>query len=449
DQLTKELESTQAQLIEKKSLVYKTAGQIESVNLQLARLRADRIGLVDMVSEARGALLESFSRQRKRTAQLTEQQQQLSALALQKEYLAQLETQQQLAARATELAAAVEATAAERDTLAQLLAATDRTIATQRETVNVLTQESKSAAEALTNRQSALDALQVAAAQARSAAEQLSDPQLDATLAALDEKQLALNEQLAGDKQLATQKEAELVSATATLDKNVADRAALSAKQQPFLEQERQLAEANAGRDAAVADCELANERLRHSWERRFAVRALIPLAPEQLAGSTISALELAPRYQREAEAEWQANHKDKKPEEIEEAKKATEIAQLLKNRIDQVASTYVAMFAAPGGSPQDVFSATADQALFFANDGRVQAWFNPAEGSLLKRLEAIENPAELADELHLAILSRPATNDEKSEVEAYLAERQDDRNTAIREAAWGLLTSIEFRFNR
>ncbi|MCA9232682.1 MAG: DUF1553 domain-containing protein, partial [Planctomycetales bacterium] len=41
DQLTKELESTQAQLIEKKSLVDKTAGQIESVNLQLARLRAD------------------------------------------------------------------------------------------------------------------------------------------------------------------------------------------------------------------------------------------------------------------------------------------------------------------------------------------------------------------------------------------------------------------------
>ena len=105
-------------------------------------------------------------------------------------------------------------------------------------------------------------------------------------------------------------------------------------------------------------------------------------------------------------------------------------------------------MFAAPGGSPQDVFSATADQALFFANDGRVQGWFSPAAGSLLKRLESIEDVPALANQLHLALLSRPATEAEKTGVEAYLADRKEDRNVAIRELAWGLLTSLEFRFN-
>jgi hypothetical protein len=209
------------------------------------------------------------------------------------------------------------------------------------------------------------------------------------------------------------------------------------------------LAEAIAARDEAVAETELAHQQLHDSWERRFAIRALVPLTPEQLAGNTISALELEPLYKLEAEAEWQTKHKDLKPEETDEAKKTAEINDLIRKRIDRVASTYVAMFAASGGSPQDVFSATADQALFFANDGRVLSWFSQAEGSLLKRLESIDDTDTLAEELYLAILSRPATGIEKKEVEAYLSNRKDDRSTAVREAAWGLLTSLEFRFNR
>ena len=46
------------------------------------------------------------------------------------------------------------------------------------------------------------------------------------------------------------------------------------------------------------------------------------------------------------------------------------EIQILLDKRIQQVGSTFVALFAAPPASPQGVFSVTVDQALFMANDG-------------------------------------------------------------------------------
>ena len=116
---------------------------------------------------------------------------------------------------------------------------------------------------------------------------------------------------------------------------------------------------------------------------------------------------------------------------------------------MDGVLNTYVSMFAAPGGSPQDVFSATADQALFMANDGRVQSWLNGSAGTLLWRLQDVQDSDELADELYLAILARPATMAEKHEVAEYVGGREKDRKQALRELAWSLFTSLEFRFNR
>ena len=110
--------------------------------------------------------------------------------------------------------------------------------------------------------------------------------------------------------------------------------------------------------------------------------------------------------------------------------------------------NTYVSLFAAPGGAPQDVFSATADQALFLANDSRVQSWLRPSTGTLLKRLQSVEDNKLLANEMHLALLSRPATAEERSEIDNYLTTRKSDRNKAINEVAWGLLSSLEFRFN-
>ena len=446
--LEKELETIQSKLTEKKSLAEKATKQSMAEKIRLAKLRADRIGLADMVAESRGALLELNARQKQPEAQIVEKQQQLSALVVHQKYLAQLESQKQLAVRSTELTAVVEAMAEERDQLKLAIANVEAKLTIQHDAIINLTQEAKAATEALAKRQAALDTLKEGIEKTRSAAGQLTDLQLEDAVASLDEKHAALNEQLTSDKQLATKKQAELVAAQAVLKQQEAEQAEIDSKLKVIAEREKEMTEAIAARDQAIAETEVAHEQLHQSWERRFAVRALVPLTPEQLAGSTISALELKPRFQREAVAEWQTNNKDMKPEDIDEAKKTAEIAQRLQKRIDQVTSTYVSMFAAPGGSPQDVFSATVDQALFYANDGRVQSWFNSGERSLLKRLESIGNAAELAQELHLAIFSRPPTNEESSEIEAFLAQHKDDRGAALREIAWGLLTSLEFRFN-
>lgn len=47
-----------------------------------------------------------------------------------------------------------------------------------------------------------------------------------------------------------------------------------------------------------------------------------------------------------------------------------------------------------------------------------------------------------------MAILSRPASEQEKQEIASYLESRKEDRNVALGELAWGMISSLEFRFN-
>jgi hypothetical protein len=48
---------------------------------------------------------------------------------------------------------------------------------------------------------------------------------------------------------------------------------------------------------------------------------------------------------------------------------------------------------------------------------------------------------------MYLSILTRHPTPEEIQDVTHYLAERQTERDQAIQEMAWALLTSSEFRF--
>ena len=113
-----------------------------------------------------------------------------------------------------------------------------------------------------------------------------------------------------------------------------------------------------------------------------------------------------------------------------------------LKPELDVV----VARFAGQGGQKTS-FEATADQALFLINGPNVEKWLKPQDGVLTDRLQKLESPIELAEELYVAVLSRRPTDDETANVTAYL-ESVSDRPTAIREMTWALLSSAEFRFN-
>jgi len=102
---------------------------------------------------------------------------------------------------------------------------------------------------------------------------------------------------------------------------------------------------------------------------------------------------------------------------------------------------------AAPG-QPQNDFSATADQALFFANGGPIRGWLAPGGDNLTQRVLAMTDPKAVSEEIYLSTLSRWPAEQETAEVASYLAARPNDRPAAVQEVIWGLLSSAEFRFN-
>ena len=70
-----------------------------------------------------------------------------------------------------------------------------------------------------------------------------------------------------------------------------------------------------------------------------------------------------------------------------------------------------------------------------------------PSGDNLMARMMAQDDAAAI-QEMYLSVLSRLPDDDEAAEGEAFLAELADAREEALREYAWALLSSVEFRFN-
>ena len=438
----------------------KRTGRLE---IALGRLRSKRIGYADMVAEARGALAVFRRQNRSARATRNETKQTIAALNLQRDYLVKRDAARQAEDSLRRLAAApIEEAACQR--LSDQLTQAEIELAECQSAAQAATEAHAATSELVSRHSKVLAELSAAIKRVDTAIGLLpSDAQLQSTLAVLTGKQQSVADQLQQQQneqtKLAQRKRdatSRFTSKTAACDQL---REKLVAAQREVEQKKSELLAVRKLAEASKAAAESKRQAVRDSWERRFVVRSLVPLSPEQLAGSTVAALQLLPRYEREATSEWQkanapkkenteSKAADKKAAKIDEGKKESEIAALTQKRIDSVLSTYVSMFAAPGGSPQDVFSATADQALFLANDGRVQGWLSPSEETLLKELLGEKDDAAIARRLYLSILSRPADDVEVQETVAYLASRGKDRSKAIRELAWGLISSIEFRFN-
>jgi hypothetical protein len=162
----------------------------------------------------------------------------------------------------------------------------------------------------------------------------------------------------------------------------------------------------------------------------KFAVAALRPLTPEQLAWSLLQAT-------GQLDAERKAL-----------GAKATEAA--LHNKFNGPAETVVRLFGTSPGEPaanQD-FEATLDQTLFLRNGDMIRGWLTARSGNLIDRLNNLKDASPLADELYLSVLARKPTAEEAKDVADYLARRSADRAAAVQELIWALLTSAEFRFN-
>lgn len=179
-------------------------------------------------------------------------------------------------------------------------------------------------------------------------------------------------------------------------------------------------------------------------WETSCQVSRLRPLSAEQFALSLMQASGQVTQPLAAAKAAL-----DKAPPE--EIKNASESE---KSRLLAIAVEQKAFGQLRGNMPAFVthygsllggdFQATVNQALYFANGAVVETW----SGGLGEQLAKHADANALADELYLTVLTRFPTDEERTAVATHLQGREADRLVAIREMAWGLLSSNEFRFN-
>ncbi len=162
---------------------------------------------------------------------------------------------------------------------------------------------------------------------------------------------------------------------------------------------------------------------------KTFAVAAIKAMTPEQFALSLLQATGMM-AAERKAQP------------------KATEAA--LYAKFMGQAAPVVNLFASQPGEnafSQD-FEATLDQTLFLTNGPTLRDWLTPRSGSLIGRLNTQMDARLVAEELYLSVLTRMPSDGERKEVADYLARRGVDRQTALQDLAWALVTSAEFRFN-
>ncbi len=224
-------------------------------------------------------------------------------------------------------------------------------------------------------------------------------------------------------------------------------RNALTNQLQTISDELQTLRSAQAERRQKSIDC----------WSRQAALAALEPLSPEEVAWSVLVATGVAETYRTSVTGEL-------KKAATEAAKKAGqkapaddwqpdpfELEAAIDGKLAGSVKSFVSLFGAAAGQPQNEFFATVDQALFVANGGTINGWLNPSGNNLTGRLDKlIEQPEAYAAELYLSVLNRYPTQLEKQSINEYLVTaKADDRvNNISRELAWALLASAEFRFN-
>ena len=201
---------------------------------------------------------------------------------------------------------------------------------------------------------------------------------------------------------------------------------------------------------AAEQQCSRTADDLLQLETRQFAAASLKPLTPEQIAWSVMHAVGLADQLRVASEAE--INQKTPLTDVIRNdpaqmAARQRQIDDATYAKLQANAARFVELFGNGAGQPQTFF-ATADQALFLANDGQIRGWLAPGGGNLTERISKLTDAKSLADELYLSVLSRPPTDAEVAETSNYLVSRSNERPAAIQELAWALIASLEFRFN-
>jgi hypothetical protein len=93
-------------------------------------------------------------------------------------------------------------------------------------------------------------------------------------------------------------------------------------------------------------------------------------------------------------------------------------------------------------------YNATLQQAVFLSNSPLVDRLLKPNGKNLASRLLELATSEERVDRAFLVVLGRPPEQDELARACAYLDNRQDRGEAALRHVEWALLASPEFLLN-
>lgn len=160
--------------------------------------------------------------------------------------------------------------------------------------------------------------------------------------------------------------------------------------------------------------------------EQLFLAAKERPLAAEQLARSFLLAVG---EHERVVKGKgWAEGDKKKTFKDFEKA--------------------FLAAFANDAKEPELAVNPTLKAALFLRNNDQVLWALQPRPGNLVARVAALKEPAQMADELFHAILSRPPTTEETAALEKFLTKSAADRERALGHFAWAMLSSMEFFTN-
>lgn len=210
-------------------------------------------------------------------------------------------------------------------------------------------------------------------------------------------------------------------------------------------------------------------DELSERWSDAFATGAFTQLTPEQLCHSMLRATgqwdklaiageaafdkkladqAAAAKKQQAADSKKESKSDDKKAEPVlTEAERRKFVEDYVDTQVSATTKRFVQLFGGQPGLPQNDFFATADQALYLSNDGTVRSWLRPSGGNLTGRLLAIEDPADLARELYLSVLTRAPDATETAAIRDFLAAHPEQKSVAVQDLSWALLSSVEFRF--
>lgn len=202
---------------------------------------------------------------------------------------------------------------------------------------------------------------------------------------------------------------------------------------------------------ALESEIAAATEHLATLQSNDFDTAQLKPLTPEQMCWSILKVTGIYDRYRHAEEAELNktkplADAAKNDPAQLRA--RALELEQRTFDKLKGNVASFVTVYGAGAGQPQNDFFATADQALFAANGGLVNGWVAPAGGNVSERMAAEKAAEQAAEDLYVTILSRLPSPEESADVARVLNEQAANKPAAVQELVWGLLTSAEFRFN-